>query len=590
MSGQNPTPDYVDEQQIGTKLAQSAIERFLKHAETFVRNRWAAFKNTADDAFSTYLGARQRRARQVRNFIYDIDSVPLESIYVPPDVKGNNRTYTEEQFLRYTATERKRKENKGSQANKVDDFIARQFPAIIVIGPAGIGKSMFANRLFLELCKKGDGKIPILIELRDLNGGPKLSLEGLIASEISGFDASILPEQIKLGLEHGLFTLILDGQDEIEKESEDYYSKIFVDAAKRFYQCPIVITGRPSLEVISWRDFETFELQPMSEAKVVQIIEKLDFDSMTKLNFVDEVRSGLYDTHGEMLSIPLLAIVMLLTFSDTGQISDALHEFYEDAFSALWRKHDAKKEGFQRRQYCGLPRKEFSNLLSAFAASGYARSVFSFRDDDYLRHLSNAMELTATNVDVEAFKKDLVRSTSLCIVDGSAICFCHRTFQEYFAALYILRLSDSEMAAALEHVSDRFETDYVIDLLMSMDAKKIERNWVIPKLRMLLPDLSRATADASQYFGIVLDEQFGVLVWLRDQYECSPSSADIFAAWDARREMIRSFGVKAVQLGSQDEFEELAKADSTSLSRLLENLEKDQERSATAQRGVFGNP
>ena len=93
----------------------------------------------------------------------------------------------------------------------------------------------------------------------------------------------------------------------------------------------------------------------------------------------------LFVSHAEFLEIPLLCVVMLLTYSDAGRISRKKHEFYEDAFDALWSKHDARKQaGYEREKYSGLDKNEFMRLLSAFCASSYITEQFSMREVDSL--------------------------------------------------------------------------------------------------------------------------------------------------------------------------------------------------------------
>jgi hypothetical protein len=50
---------------------------------------------------------------------------------------------------------------------------------------------------------------------------------------------------------------------------------------------------------------------------------------------------------------------MLLTYADCGRIAKHRHEFFEDAFTALWSKHDARKQSFERNRYTGLSKSDF---------------------------------------------------------------------------------------------------------------------------------------------------------------------------------------------------------------------------------------
>ena len=114
-------------------------------------------------------------------------------------------------------------------------------------------------------------------------------------------------------------------------------------------------------------------------SQAVELIQRLDFDEATKNSFISLMQKELFASHAEFLKIPLLCVVMLLTYSDAGRISRKKHEFYEDAFNALWSKHDARKQaGFEREKYTGLDKNEFMRLLSAFCASSYLPSYFGW--------------------------------------------------------------------------------------------------------------------------------------------------------------------------------------------------------------------
>jgi hypothetical protein len=52
-----------------------------------------------------------------------------------------------------------------------DEFIEQlgELKSIVISGNAGSGKSMFMRYLFVALCEKGYGRIPLFVELRNLN-------------------------------------------------------------------------------------------------------------------------------------------------------------------------------------------------------------------------------------------------------------------------------------------------------------------------------------------------------------------------------------------------------------------------------------
>ena len=115
----------------------------------------------------------------------------------------------------------------------------------------------------------------------------------------------------------------------------------------------------------TWSAFNIYDIVPFDVPRSIQLISRLDFNEDAKNHFIIEIKNHLRRTHLEFIGNPLLCIIMLITFSDVGKISSKRHEFYEDAFNALWRKHDARK-GYQRERYTGLEKTKFLKLLCAF--------------------------------------------------------------------------------------------------------------------------------------------------------------------------------------------------------------------------------
>jgi hypothetical protein len=69
------------------------------------------------------------------------------------------------------------------------------------------------------------------------------------------------------------------------------------------------------------------------------------------------------------------------------------------------------------------------------------------RDVQLEHHFKTARQLTGIDAQVENFVKDLTVSTSLAVYEGPYIRFCHRSFHEYFAAVFLCNLDDSAVEA-----------------------------------------------------------------------------------------------------------------------------------------------
>jgi hypothetical protein len=94
---------------------------------------------------------------------------------------------------------------------------------------------------------------------------------------------------------------------------------------------------------------------------------------------------------------------MLLTFSEVGTISRSRHDFLEDAFSALWSRHDATKDAFYRPRRVDVTKSEFLSLVSAIAILSYAEEHFVMDESTIKRHVNTAVSIcglpSSINVD-----------------------------------------------------------------------------------------------------------------------------------------------------------------------------------------------
>lgn len=85
----------------------------------------------------------------------------------------------------------------------------------IIQGVGGGGKSMFIRYLWLSYFEKSDGKIPLLIELRNLNKFSHDSMEDFIFYSIVKIGTKVTQGEVNGGLSRGEFVIFLDGFDEV---------------------------------------------------------------------------------------------------------------------------------------------------------------------------------------------------------------------------------------------------------------------------------------------------------------------------------------------------------------------------------------
>jgi predicted NACHT family NTPase len=297
--------------------------------------------------------------------------VRLIDIYVPPRLRHGNRFFDEFMFLE-GLPKRKR---------------------VLIVGSAGSGKSVFLRYLFLTQLERSGGRVPLFIELREINSSPETELLRFMLRSITGPGAIITEDQFKDGLREGLFTLILDGFDEVDHDRRASVVRQLLQLQERYPEVIVVVSSRPEQTFAAWTTFFAFSLQPMEKRQIVSLIQKMDYDRALKNKFIRALNGGLFEKHNSFLSNPLLALMMLITFDQYAEIPEKMYVFYDYAFDALFIKHDAAKYGgYKRKSHTGLAIDDFKKCLSSFCLLSYLEKKLIFLEAELRAYLGKALK------------------------------------------------------------------------------------------------------------------------------------------------------------------------------------------------------
>jgi hypothetical protein len=374
-------------------------------------------------------------------------------------------------------------------AKEYDDFQTideiRSRKRVIISGTGGGGKTIFTKYLWISFFENPRGQIPIFFELRRVNDIQADSLLALIYFTIVETHAKVSKETFDKGVENGLFVFILDGFDEVVKEKKESVEKQILELARNNPECVIVVSGRPDDSFDAWQSFSNFTVQPLSKTQVVGLVQKLTFDKATKRKFIRRLNTDLNDKHKSFLSTPLLASLMLLTFNQFADIPEKIHLFYEQAFDTLFARHDAMKEAFKRDMHAGLSVDMFKKYFSYFCLVSYYDSKIEFTPTEIKRYIKRGLKIENAKVDTEKFLKDLQESVCVIQRDGLNLIFTHRTFQEFFAAYCLARLSKKHFSPIVEKIANRW-SDNVLKMLHDMNDGLLETEYLLPATAALI--------------------------------------------------------------------------------------------------------
>lgn len=359
-----------------------------------------------------------------------------------------------------------------------DDLISRlaRPSRVVVSAIAGYGKSMVMRYIALSLYENPMGRIPLFLELRHLN---RISSPDILTylhtsyRRITDIDVEVLRQ----GLAAGAFVLLLDGFDELNHDLRPIIEAQILEITKTYPRCSVVVSGRPDDRFLAWRSFTTLKIKPMSKLRVVELLHKLDYDAGTKKRFITKINKGLYDTHKSFLSTPLLAILMLLTFEQNANIPDKMHLFYAKAFETLFHKHDALKEQYDRARKSGLQVDEFERVFSVFCLKTYVLEKTEFTKAELAKSIREALAFEGHETNVDHYIFDIEEAVCLIMKEGNSYFFVHRSFQEYFTAVFLANCPEESRDEFIDQVTTRY-WDNVLPMLFDMAQNQIEPTWV----------------------------------------------------------------------------------------------------------------
>lgn len=386
-------------------------------------------------------------------------------------------------FLSIYATQRFHKENVDLDHYALVDIIKSGKNNHIITGTGGSGKSIFMRYLWLSLFENPDGRVPIFIELRNSNSVSNLDFESYILHSLTLGAAKISQADFSKGLRAGDYVLLLDGFDEISLDRRELVQRSVMDLATNYPELKIVVSSRPDDVFASWTSFYVYTVRPMQKPDVIELVERSRFDDTSKSRFIKKIKDdNLYETHKSFLSNPLLCSMMLLTFSVNFDIPNKMHLFYEQAFDALYKRHDSHKPGGYKREFkSGLSEDEFKRILSLFCLITYHKEKFEFEREEILSFIRKALSVDGVKRDPEMFLHDMATCICFVVLDGISYAFSHRSFQEYFAAYCLAYVTTQEAPSILKAFSRR-PYDEVMRLLSDMNPEVFLTQYVVPNV------------------------------------------------------------------------------------------------------------
>ena len=454
------------------------------------------------DPFQEYIDKAAAYYSQKKTLLYTEIPRPFYSMYVCNDLRCR----------RFPGARGNRLDTKKSDATV--SSLEKNSKYNIIQGAGGIGKSMFMTHLFLSSATEyhAGKKLPVLILLKDYKENfPDLTT--FILQALNDFDQEIEREKLIEKLKHGQIILLLDGLDEIQSQLKESFDKNLESFIKGYSANSVFMTSRPITEFIAYSQFTLYDIEPLRMEQAIEVVQKLEFwDEEAKKNFIIDLEKGLFRSHEQFASNPLLLTIMLMTYSIHGDIPEKMHTFYAKAYETMARLHDATKGSFKRPLYTGLTPERFAEYFSQFCARTFVKEQLEFTKDEFVQQMKKVIENVPVHTSEEKaslqptdFLRDLTDNLCILYCEGEKYYFIHRSFQEYFAALYFV--NDEEDLVKAGEFFDQKEGMFfqrVIDMMYDMAEDKVERFVFFPYLERMFSECAGASRD--MYWGLLIKQ------------------------------------------------------------------------------------
>jgi hypothetical protein len=436
----------------------------------------------------SYLSKVEDKYNEIKTLLYSDQPKPFYSFYVCNDihrrilVQGRiGSSYTIESIRDATSS-----------------ALADCSRFVILSGTGGLGKSMMLRHLLLDAIERFDksGIVPLFIALKDYDDTAG-ALMDYIFDKMDGYGSEIKKHQFERLLSDGKVLLLFDGLDEIGTKHGGRFEKELDAFTDRYPSNRYVVSSRPYRSFVSYSRFTVLYLQPFSKAQALQLIDKLEFrpdEPIIKEKFRAELDKNLYRSHKEFTENPLLLTIMLMTFEQFAEVPSKMHIFYREAFIALSQKHDASKGAYKRTLRTGLTVDKFSDYFSEFCSRSYYDEKFELSEAEFAGYYDNLKEKEKAGdytTTAEDFLYDLCSNMCLMFLESGKYHFTHRSFQEYFCALYFSKQKDKNLRA----IGDFFERrrsrnfgDKTFVMLYDMIPDKIDEYIFLPFLSDLFQE------------------------------------------------------------------------------------------------------
>lgn len=426
-----------------------------------LKTRWKKFNwSRASDRYR----ARVKEICSNMRMLYKTDTVSLHDhyvdLYVLDQKTAEKRYELDELQSSFDESMSFARRDKRESAKS----IITQYNYLFVYGKPGSGKTTLLKYFATLAAQKDLNKVPVFISLSDWAYSKK-EINDFIADQfdICGFpDAQLFIDRL---LDKGDALVLFDGLDEVSEDTgeRNRILREMDNFIKHYQRNKICITCRISASNYVFEGKEKFkyvEIADFSSSQVSAFVRKwFSHDHPKGEQFLNALGNEIHQNLQELSQNPLLLGLLCLVFDKSSSFPENRAAIYRDAIDGLLSEWDSQ-QGVRRDKIAqGFTSNIERDLLSILAFDYFQRGEIFFDQDDLSKRvviflkrlLGNQQEFDGDRI-IKSIDEQHGLLTKRALHTYS---FSHLTFQEYFAARYVIdHNSDDNLKKVLTHITN----------------------------------------------------------------------------------------------------------------------------------------
>ena len=338
---------------------------------------------------------------------------------------------------------------------------------LFILGKPGAGKTTFLKHVALEAARDPNGLVPMFVALKEWNDSDASLLDFIVQqfAICKMTDATNAVEQL---LDTSQAIVLFDGLDEIN-QAEQQRSRAIAEIqtfAQRYAQVQILMTCRIAATDYTFEQFTYVEMADFNQSQWTSFVHKWFADNPVKRDaFLEEIVKEEHRGLRELGQTPLLLTMLCLAFADNMIFPRRRVDIYIDALDALLRKWDSSRNIRRDKIYRTLSPVRKHQLFARIAVETFENNKPIFPQTQleqqvvhYLQRLPQITRYTDVDIDGTVILKAIEMQHGVLVERAHRIyAFAHLTFQEYYAAHYIVEhIADGTLARLIhEHFTDK---------------------------------------------------------------------------------------------------------------------------------------